>query len=330
MAKHKKGPKQQGGGGKRSGSRLANALAHSRAQEAHLQKLKHSRSVREQQEQARKTNAGGGKAKGKGKAAEDTQVRRRCMIEKGERVLLVGEGNFSFAASLIAHHGVPGHLLTATCYDSSSTLHSKYPDVDSHLSVLEAAGAEVLYDVDAGSLDTDKRTRKRKWDRVAWLFPHVGKGIKDEERNVRANQIELMRFLRAVKGVLEEGKPGEPLPEDEGMSDPDDDDEEVEEDLQRPRSRPGRVCITLRNSHPYTLWDVPYALFSCCPYARSRRSAAHSQNEVHNSPLLSFTRPTRPSAPSRSRPTPSSVPSASILPCTQAMRIVGQWVGEKG
>ncbi|KAI5292644.1 hypothetical protein KEM52_006172 [Ascosphaera acerosa] len=46
-------------------------------------------------------------------------------FRKSDRILLVGEGDFSFARSLIRHHGCERVL--ATCFDSEQTLHEKYP-----------------------------------------------------------------------------------------------------------------------------------------------------------------------------------------------------------
>lgn len=271
MAKHKKGG-TGAGGGKRGGGRLSSALAQVQATEARLKRAKHAEKVKEAQSQRHKANRGGqSTAKGKEKARHE-----RCLFENGERILLVGEGelpprtdartrqlmrsgagNFSFAASVVTHHGIGGHLLTATCYDSETVLHAKYPDVNSHLATLRAAGAEVVFDVDAGALDTDKRTRGRRWDRVAWLFPHIGAGIKDEARNVSANQVEIMLFLRAVQSVLQEG--AEQRWNVRQVSPDEDEDVELGDPNTAAAStgRPGRVSIVLRNAPPYTLWDVP-------------------------------------------------------------------------
>lgn len=56
---------------------------------------------------------------------------------KHQHILLVGEGNFSFAASLVRHI-VPeiGARLYATAFDSEEVASQKYPDLGEHLSVV--------------------------------------------------------------------------------------------------------------------------------------------------------------------------------------------------
>ncbi|KAL2003889.1 hypothetical protein VTN02DRAFT_1738 [Thermoascus thermophilus] len=49
-----------------------------------------------------------------------------------DRILLIGEGDFSFARSLAVHHRCK-HVL-ATCYDSKEMVHSKYPQVEKNIS----------------------------------------------------------------------------------------------------------------------------------------------------------------------------------------------------
>ncbi|KAG9084539.1 hypothetical protein FRC07_013613, partial [Ceratobasidium sp. 392] len=81
-----------------------------------------------------------------------------------DKILLVGEGNFSFAHSLLNHPSIP-HLppsnITATAYDSESECLSKYPDASSHISALRTAGATVLFNVDATQLEKTFRKSEK-------------------------------------------------------------------------------------------------------------------------------------------------------------------------
>ncbi|KIV91214.1 hypothetical protein PV10_05776 [Exophiala mesophila] len=56
------------------------------------------------------------------------QARQKVQFSKYDNVLLVGEGDFSFALSLVKNHRF--HHLVATCYDSADVLHNKYPNID--------------------------------------------------------------------------------------------------------------------------------------------------------------------------------------------------------
>ncbi|CAE6441252.1 unnamed protein product [Rhizoctonia solani] len=181
-----------------------------------------------------------------------------------DRILLIGEGNFSFARSLIDHPSIPSlppANITATAYDSESDCLSKYPDASSHISALRSAGATVLFGVDARHLDkTFPPKNPKKWDKVVWNFPHVGLSIADQDRNIAANQSTLLRFLASVKPYLAEGI----VPDSnakgkvvkDGEDDASDNDEETMVIQEAKGKMAGSVLITLREQEPYTLWDL--------------------------------------------------------------------------
>ena len=114
-------------------------------------------------------------------------------FEPQHRVLLVGEGDFSFSRSLLEHHGIIN--IYATSLDTRSGVLSKYPQAATHLKVIEAQdSSQVEYGVDATKLGRagggggGKEVRKGGWDRIVFNFPHVGGLTKDVNRQVRANQ----------------------------------------------------------------------------------------------------------------------------------------------
>ncbi|CAE6364403.1 unnamed protein product [Rhizoctonia solani] len=184
-----------------------------------------------------------------------------------DRILLIGEGNFSFAHSLLDHPSIPSlppANITATAYDSESDCLSKYPDAQSHISALRSAGATVLFGVDARHLDkTFPLKTGKKWDKVVWNFPHVGLSITDQDRNIAANQSTLLGFLASVKPYLAEGAVPDRSPSvirkkakpaEENFSD---DDEESMMFIQENKHKTaGSILITLREQEPYTLWDL--------------------------------------------------------------------------
>lgn len=179
-----------------------------------------------------------------------------------DRILLVGEGDFSFALALVRHPSVaivPENVVAST-FDTEDALAAKYPDsAPANLQELRAKGVTVLCGVDATKLAACKALRGRRFDRVVWNFPHVGKGIADQDRNVRENQATLLSFLAAVPALLEQGpmpsaKPQKykPVEDDDDL----DDEEAGAVDVQDTKTR-GTVLITLRDAPPYTLWDLP-------------------------------------------------------------------------
>ncbi|GAA5914214.1 25S rRNA (uracil2634-N3)-methyltransferase [Sporobolomyces salmoneus] len=166
-------------------------------------------------------------------------------FRRGERVLLVGEGNFSFAHSLLLPQStassttpypplplVTPSMLLCTSFDSHKVALEKYPDLEAHLEPLRTSGATVLFDVDATKLESNKQVmefcgRKSKgkgkgkasgenngweevetrtgFDKIVFNFPHVGQGITDQDRNIRTNQTLLLDFYLSASQLLRNG-----------------------------------------------------------------------------------------------------------------------------
>ncbi|NXT69140.1 FDXA1 protein, partial [Chaetops frenatus] len=87
------------------------------------------------------------------------------------RVLLLGEGNFSFAAGLC---GVPGTHIVATCYESEEEAVGRGGAARS-IRRLRDSGAEVVFSVDCTKLKEYFSPGNREFDRVYFNFPHCGR-----------------------------------------------------------------------------------------------------------------------------------------------------------
>lgn len=126
------------------------------------------------------------------KPALKKTFRYRPTFSLQDTILLVGEGNFSFSLALaeMIHGGFEMHCTT---FDSEEIMLQKYPQSQEITSSLLEIGATVHYKVDGTELT--KHLKKKRFSKIIFNFPHVGKGIKDMHRNILANQELIRGFL---------------------------------------------------------------------------------------------------------------------------------------
>lgn len=96
-----------------------------------------------------------------------------------DKILLVGEGNFSFTRALLVDppsvlEHLPPANVTATSYDSEEDCYAKYTDARQIVDIVRSHGAQVLFGVDATRLHGSPALKGRRWDRIVWNFPHAG------------------------------------------------------------------------------------------------------------------------------------------------------------
>jgi len=107
-----------------------------------------------------------------------------------DRVLLIGEGDFSFARALVRDEKlgiVPANVI-ATTLDQENELKEKYPEtLEANVEELKQKGVFVLCNVDATKLEACKALRGRTFDKIVWNFPHVGKLLASSQCNSFAN-----------------------------------------------------------------------------------------------------------------------------------------------
>ncbi|KAF7303060.1 DUF2431 domain-containing protein [Mycena kentingensis (nom. inval.)] len=256
---------------------LAAALKSQQSRLHNKQKEKERAAAQSAELASRKQSANGLGSSSKGKAKQQPPPLPRPTIpfRATDKILLIGEGNFSFARALVcdppsdALRHLPPRNVTATAYDTEDECYAKYPEAEAIVRALRDAGAEVLFGVDATRLERVSAFKGRRWDKVVWNFPHAGKGIADQDRNILSNQLLILGFLRSAAGFLAKGpipnvmassKKRKRVDEDRDADAEDDADSDLDDAAPaspETASERGRILITLRNVVPYTQWDVP-------------------------------------------------------------------------
>ena len=142
-----------------------------------------------------------------------------------ERVLVLGEADFSWAASLLplCKPDERRRRLTATSFDERTTLDTKYGAavVGQHVAALRGAGASVLHGIDATALSQHEALQTRApFDQIVFVFPHAGSehGL---AASIDENRALLRGLLREAPAMLADS---------------------------------GEVHITLVQRYPYTAW----------------------------------------------------------------------------
>ncbi|XP_028666101.1 ferredoxin-fold anticodon-binding domain-containing protein 1 [Erpetoichthys calabaricus] len=112
-----------------------------------------------------------------------------------QHVLLVGEGNFSFSASLCKTAEADTQI-TATCYESEEEA-KKQEGACKSIQCLEEKGAEVFFNVDSTKLAEFPCLADKKFSCIIFNFPHYGR-----KAGVKKNRILLASFFLSCADVL--------------------------------------------------------------------------------------------------------------------------------
>ncbi|KAI0914334.1 hypothetical protein F4824DRAFT_62537 [Ustulina deusta] len=193
-----------------------------------------------------------------------------------DKILLVGDGDLSFAASLVEHHCCAD--VTATVFEKNrEELLEKYPQASDNIAKIEAEeGCRVLFGVDAtkmapfahkpgrGKVSGPENANAHPvstngiMDRIMFNFPHIGGKSTDVNRQVRYNQELLVSFFQHAIPSLAPG---------------------------------GSIIVTLFEGEPYTLWNIrDLARHSGLQVERSFRFQASAYPGYHHARTLGVVR----------------------------------------
>ncbi|AJP39379.1 AHL_G0026470.mRNA.1.CDS.1 [Saccharomyces cerevisiae] len=137
-------------------------------------------------------------------------------FEKDETLMLCGEGDFSFARSIVEQNYIESDNLIITSYDNSvNELKLKYPHTfEENYQYLKDLNIPIFFQIDVTKLVksfkisknntwfkiinrlSDHRWGNKPLQNIVFNFPHNGKGIKDQERNIREHQDLIFNFFQ--------------------------------------------------------------------------------------------------------------------------------------
>lgn len=209
--------KLQGG---RSGKGLKGLLARQKSAEKTSTKLAHNAEIQKDLAEKKVKSMKSGSSSKKNQAWQKQQ-RGFIPFDKDDSVLLVGEGDFSFALSIVEEALIDPENLIATSFDTREQLLEKYPDIEDTLLKLVEYGVHIKHGIDATKLAVDLKlinpvkaarrkplktslTSKRvPLNYIMFNFPHTGRGMKDMERNIRDHQKLVLSYVQNCKEVFE-------------------------------------------------------------------------------------------------------------------------------
>ncbi|XP_059663761.1 uncharacterized protein At4g26485-like [Cornus florida] len=140
------------------------------------------------------------------------------------RILLVGEGDFSFSLCL-ARAFASAHNMVATSLDTHQDLATKYSNGTENVRLLEEMGCIVLSGVDAKQMSQHHFLKTQRFDRIVYNFPHVGFIFPEGNGcQIKLNKQLVKGFLRNAKILL--------------------------------RKEEGEIHVSHKEGDPYNQWDL--------------------------------------------------------------------------
>lgn len=139
-------------------------------------------------------------------------------FERDSTLLLIGEGDLSFAKSIIEKNLIQSNNLIVTSFDNGiNELSLKYPhSAQANYDFLLSLGVKIFFCIDGTDLiKAFKLSKNTPWvkvmgpewnhkhlDNIMFNFPHTGSGIKDQERNIKRHQELLFKFFESCRRLF--------------------------------------------------------------------------------------------------------------------------------
>lgn len=236
-----------------NGKGLRGALARHELLESSKKKMKANLMAQEDQKSKKEKSM---KSSNKKKKQQIQEIHKGFIpFNKDNSLILIGEGDFSFACSIIQQDYILPTYLIATSYDSREEVLSKYPTAEQNLKYLEDEGVKIYFNIDATNLvkslkltpSSKKKNRtnslfstNKKLDFIMFNFPHTGKGIKDVDRNIRDHQTLVLNYFKSCQDVFK-------------LVNTNDDDFSA---YSTDKQHEGKILLSMFEGEPYNSWHI--------------------------------------------------------------------------
>ncbi|KAK9156417.1 hypothetical protein Sjap_003897 [Stephania japonica] len=128
-------------------------------------------------------------------------IKHYCSSHK---ILLVGEGDFSFSACLGKAFGRADNMV-ATSLDTQEFLKNNYGKAMSNIQSLRSRGCKVMHQVNATEMARYKKLNVVKYDRIVYNFPHAGFLVNESAKDrLRRNRNFVSLFMANAAKMIEE------------------------------------------------------------------------------------------------------------------------------
>ncbi|KAM1234756.1 hypothetical protein ACFX2J_004305 [Malus domestica] len=144
-----------------------------------------------------------------------------------QKILLVGEGDFSFAVCLARAFGFAVNMV-ATSLDSRESLMVNYSEAISNVKELESRGCIVLHEVDVHSMSRHPFLISVRFDRIIYNFPHAG--YLHGSRSCERNMFQIWFHQDLVRGFFENAR--------------------------QMLTRVGEIHVTHKTTFPFSEWKI--------------------------------------------------------------------------
>ncbi|XP_012848371.1 PREDICTED: uncharacterized protein At4g26485-like [Erythranthe guttata] len=121
------------------------------------------------------------------------------------RILLVGDGDFSFSACLAVAFGSASNMI-ATSLDSQNFLMRNYRSASSNLMELKIRECKVMHEIDATEIANHPIIGRMKFDRIVFNFPFAGffKELSRDAQLLRHRKL-VSEFMKSAREIISEG-----------------------------------------------------------------------------------------------------------------------------